>query len=855
MMKKNGWFILFILVSGIQCLYAQSIFSNKPSGFKLSEASIIFDSADLEVVQTAVYLLQSDIEKVTSKKPALNHELNRSNPAIIIGSTNNSAIIQQLLLSKKINIKAIDKKWEAFTIQYVKNYNNKNNDALVIIGSDGRGTAFGIFTVSRQMGVSPWNWWADVPVIPNVNLYVNNTIHFTDAPKVKYRGIFINDEAPALSNWSKEKFGGFNHKFYDKVFELMLRLNANYIWPAMWGSAFYDDDSLNINIAKKYAIVIGTSHHEPLMRAHDEWRRYGGRQWNYQTNPSQLDSFWTKGMQRATNEKIVTIGMRGDGDEPMSEGTATALLETIVEKQRSIIAQTTGKAASETPQIWALYKEVQDYYDKGMRVPDDVTLLICDDNWGNIRRLPKPDEKPRKGGYGIYYHFDYVGGPRNYKWINTNHIPRIWEQMNLAWKHNVNNLWIVNVGDIKPMELPISFFLEQAWNPERFNQNNLTAFVEKWSTEQLGNKHQKSIAQILNLYTKYNARITPELLDQNTFSLINYDEFNRVTKEYNSVKNLSDSIFSLIPAAYKNAYFQLVQYPVEASANLYNMYYNVARNHFNYKHKIESITPYPRKVQDYFLHDATLTRQYHELNNGKWNHMMSQTHIGYTYWQQPEYNVMPTLYHFNFDSAKSIEKIMLPILSINNKKFVPKNAPENTFFQNENYVSIEAASFTRNIAGKNARYVEIPNLGKTISAITTHPVTISNDKTDKETARVEYDFYNNTTGKAIIRIHVSPTLNLYHEKEGLQLGVSLNNEPVEFVSLNKNDGNVDTLEHWQANSIITRELPITINKQGKQTLKLWHLSPGVVIQKIVIYWNELKPSFLGPPETKIQSKN
>jgi hypothetical protein len=217
-----------------------------------------------------------------------------------------------------------------------------------------------------------------------------------------------------------------------RSFELILRLKGNYLWPAMWGNAFNDDDTLNPILADEYGIVMGTSHHEPMLRAQQEWKRYGRGKWDYDSNEVVLKDFWRKGIENmGSHESIVTVGMRGDGDKPMTEGTATALLERIVTDQRKILEEVTKKPASKTPQLWALYKEVQDYYDKGMRVPDDVTLLICDDNWGNIRKLPKLNEKPRKGGYGIYYHFDYVGGPRNYKWLNTNPIPRVWEQMHL----------------------------------------------------------------------------------------------------------------------------------------------------------------------------------------------------------------------------------------------------------------------------------------------------------------------------------------------------------------------------------------------------------------------------------------
>src|SRR5919202_1500446 len=259
------------------------------------------------------------------------------------------------------------------------------------------------------MGVSPWYWWGDVPVKKKKEIYVAKGTFKHDEPSVKYRGIFINDEAPAFSGWTKEKFGGVNHAVYEKMFELILRMKGNYLWPAMWGNAFADDDSLSAKLADEYGIVMGTSHHEPMTRAQQEWKRYGAGAWDYEKNDSTLRAFWRRGIERmGTRENVVTVGMRGDGDMPMTQGTAIALLERIVADQRKIIADVTGKPASATPQLWALYKEVQDYYDKGMRVPDDVTLLFSDDNWGNIRRLPGAADRNRAGGFGVYYHFDYV---------------------------------------------------------------------------------------------------------------------------------------------------------------------------------------------------------------------------------------------------------------------------------------------------------------------------------------------------------------------------------------------------------------------------------------------------------------
>ncbi len=358
----------------------------------------------LSLVQKAVSFLQSDIESVSGKKPAIQNTITGKN-IILIGSLDQSPLIAKLAANKKINTDNIKGKWEAYQVQVISNPFPNVDNALVIMGSDRRGTAFGVFELSKQIGVSPWYWWADVPVKKKKELYIAKAVNVTDRPLVKYRGIFINDEAPAFSGWAKEKFGGINHNVYEKMFELLLRLKSNYLWPAMWGNAFADDDTLSPVLADKYGIVISNSHHEPMLRAQQEWKRYGKGEWNYATNDSVLRAFWRKGIQNmGSHESVVSIGMRGDGDKPMTQGSNIELLEKIVADQRKIIEEVTGKPASATPQSWALYKEVQDYYDKGMRVPDDVTLLLCDDNWGNLRKLPKLTDAPRKGGYGIYYH-------------------------------------------------------------------------------------------------------------------------------------------------------------------------------------------------------------------------------------------------------------------------------------------------------------------------------------------------------------------------------------------------------------------------------------------------------------------
>ncbi|MEO6733403.1 MAG: glycosyl hydrolase 115 family protein [Ferruginibacter sp.] len=849
-MKKT---ILLAFLFCIYCLSSNAQFVSEKKGqndFSIADAVIYVDLNDDAVVQKAALLLQQDIEMVTGKKPTLINTITaRNQPVIIIGSVEKSSTIQQLVKIKKLNISTIKNKWEAYQVQTIKKPFEGIENALVIAGSDRRGTAFGVFELSKQMGVSPWYWWADVPVKKHT-LYVKSNTLFTDAPKVKYRGIFINDEAPALSNWSREKFGGFNNKFYSKVFELMLRLKSNYIWPAMWGNAFYDDDSLNIKIAEEYGIVIGTSHHEPLMRAHDEWKRYGKGNWNYDSNAVRLKEFWRAGMQRATNEKIVSVGMRGDGDEPMSRETATTLLERIVKDQREIIADVTGKPAAATPQLWALYKEVQDYYDKGMRVPDDVTLLLCDDNWGNIRKLPKLDEKPRKGGYGIYYHFDYVGGPRNYKWLNTNPIARVWEQMHLAWEYKARQIWIVNVGDIKPMEFPISFFLDYAWNPEKIGAGDLQKYTEQWSAAQFGNQFAKEIADIISKYTKYNGRRKPELLDAQTYSIANYNEAQTVTDDYNDLLVRAEKINAALPARYKDAFFQLVLHPVKACANLQQLYTTVALNRRAIFYKQANANTLADKAKQLYKNDSLISAEYHTIANGKWNHMMDQTHIGYTNWQQPERQKMPAVQYIPTDSVLK-ENNEITGRSKTAQPLVPANLRGNIFYEKDGYVSIEANHFTKAVNNNGITWKVLPDHGRTGAAVIAYPVTADAQQPGANAPHLQYEWYSYDSGAMQLQAYFSPTLNFHNTVTGLQYAVSVDDEKPQIVSINKDDNNARIWERWVANNIIIKTTPHTLLKPGKHTVKYWMVNPGVVLQKMVLDFGGVKPSYLGPPETKI----
>ncbi len=614
----------------------------RPGGFPIARsgvcAAIYVDPGDYPGILRAAADLQADIARVTGCTPAITHDAPSSAAhAIVIGSIEKSPLVKRLA-----DTRALAGKWETFLIQSAPH-------ALVIAGSDKRGAIYGIYDLSEQIGVSPWYWWADVPVAHHDNLFVKPGRFTQGEPAVKYRGIFLNDEAPSLSGWTREKFGGYNHNFYVKVFELILRLKGNYLWPAMWGSAFNEDDPLNPKLADEYGIVMGTSHHEPMLRAQQEWKRHGKGPWNYATNPDILHAFWDAGIERNKDyESIVTIGMRGDGDMPMAangdlEANKT-LLEKIVADQREILAKRIGPDLSKVPQDWALYKEVQAYYDAGMRVPDDVTLLWCDDNWGNVRRLPTADERKRSGGAGIYYHFDYVGDPRNYKWLNTIPITKVWEQMNLAYQYDARRIWIVNVGDLKPMEFPIEYFLSLAWNPQRWPHDKIGEFGKLWAEREFGPAHAAEIASMVAQYTKYNGRRKPELLEPGTFSLENYNEADTVLADWKALTARAENLYAKLPANARDAFFELVLYPVKACAIVNEMYIAAAKNHLYARQGRASANSYAARVRELFQADADWSATYnHTLANGKWDHMMDQTHIGYTGWQQPDVNAMPAI--------------------------------------------------------------------------------------------------------------------------------------------------------------------------------------------------------------------
>ncbi|MBQ9261164.1 MAG: glycosyl hydrolase 115 family protein [Prevotella sp.] len=812
-MRRISIFAIFLLLAiAVSAADKFVVFQPSANAISLNNSGIAFDSREHSCVQLAIANLKQDFERVTGKK-GLNGDAN----TIIIGTVGTNKQIDQWV--KKGILRDLKGKTEKYIIKTIYGQ-------LVIAGSDKRGTVFGIYELSKQMGVSPWYYWADVPVVKRENIYVLPGEYTDGEPNVRYRGIFLNDEAPCLTSWVKNTFGTNygDHRFYEKVFELILRLKGNFLWPAMWGWAFYADDPENLKTADAMGVIIGTSHHEPMARNHQEYARnrkeWGA--WNYQKNKENLDRFFREGIERMkSTDDIVTIGMRGDGDEAMSEDADTKLLQTIVENQRKIIKQVTGKPANKTPQVWALYKEVLDYYDKGMRVPDDVMILLCDDNWGNLRRVPNAQERKHPGGWGLYYHVDYVGAPRNSKWLNVTPTQNMWEQLTLAADNGLDRMWILNVGDLKPMEYPITMFMDMAWNPREFSANNITDHTLRFCTELFGKDQAPEAARILNLCCKYAGRSTAEMLDATTYN-VETGEWRQVADDYMRLETEALRQYITLKPEYRDAYQQIILFPVQAMGNIHQMYYAQAMNLKLAAENNPDANLWALKVREAFVRDSLLCAAYnHDIAGGKWNGMMTQKHIGYRSWND------------DFPSDR-MPKV----------KTVAEGNGGYVFEAQNGFVAIEAEHYFEAKADGKAQWTVIPDMGRTRSAMTLMPYT------EPAYGSLTYKFALKDKIESIkVHIVVKSTLD-YLNKGGLTYKVSLDgSEPqsINFNSrLNEDKENIysvfyPTVARRVVESVVTQ--PIDASK-GSHLLTLTPDDPAILFEKIVINAGGYQPQFL-----------
>ena len=788
--------------------------------------SILCADEEHKGVLMAVRNLQEDFFRVTNTRPYLKIGAKKQvdegaqKLRILIGSFDKSPLIKQLVKAKKLDVRELKGRNEKFIITTVTNpIEGVEGEVLLIAGSDKRGTIYGIYELSCQIGISPWYWWADVPVESHKEIYIKKGVYTDGEPVVQYRGIFINDEWPCMGGWTTERYGGFNSKMYKHVYELLLRLKANFLWPAMWSAAFYADDPMNSPLADEMGIIIGTSHHEPMARNHQEYARnrkvYGA--WNYQTNKKGIDRFFREGIERMKGkEEVVTIAMRGDGDAPMGPDTDTKLLENIVKEQRRIITEVTGKPASKTPQLWALYSEVLEYYDQGMQIPDDVMILLCDDNWGDVRRLPEPGAKRHPGGYGMYYHVDLHGAPRAYQWLNMTQIQHMWEQLYLTYTYGVDKMWILNVGDLKPNEFPTDFFLKMAWNPNAFDAGNLMDYTREFCRQQFGDEHADEAARILNLHCKYCARVTAEMLDHETYNLQS-GEFKAVTDEFLALEAHAVRQFTLLPENMHDVYKELILFPVQAMANLYEMYYAVSMNRQLAMENDLRANAWADRAEYCFRRDAELCDDYnHNIAGGKWKHMMDQTHIGYTSWDEPKGgNIMPKVIRVDASLDKAIKM------------------GGYEYEENNGVVVMEAERFARSVQKSGTQWTVIPDMGRTLSGLSLMPYT---ESVSGASLIYQMRLKSDLSG-VCVRLILDSTLPFI--KGGHSYAISLDDGVEQIVNYNSDLTWANCYSKMYpagAARIIESKVtfPDVTLKAGVHTLTIRPLSPAIVLHKIIV---------------------
>ena len=824
MKKKLLVFILSLLSTSALWATEDFVSFKKGSGMiPLTGTSdtIVYDKAEWKGVVMAINNLRQDLKAVTGSECA----------PITVATVGKSPIAKKYAKYAKM----LKGKWEQYIIA------PRETEGLLILGSDKRGTIYGIYELSRQLGVSPWYWMADAPIAKHDEVWVKPGVYTDGEPKVKYRGIFINDEWPSFGTWCNNQFGGVNSKAYSKIFELLLRMKANYFWPAMWASAFNEDDPLNPKVADEMGIVMGTSHHEPMMRAHKEYtkRREEVGAWDYAKNPAGIEKFFTEGIENSKNyENIITIGMRGDGDVAMGTGNDADNMKTlknVIDAQRRIISNVHKKKASEVPQMWAIFTEVQRYYDAGFTVPDDVTLLFCDNNWGYIRRMGGEREKGRKGGMGMYYHIDMNGGPWNDRWVNTTTVPKLREQFNLAYKSGIDRIWIINVGDLKPKEVPINFIMDYAWNPDAIQPGDEKAWLEGFTRSIFGEEYAAETADIIAKYSKYNLWRKAEAQYPGIF---NNDEMLKTNAMWQSLVVRCENLKAKLPKEMQDAFYQLVYYPAVGSAGVAQIY--------NYATMGDSLS-----IEALMDKDRRLTEHYNKgIANGKWNGMMLDNHIGYTKWSIPDKNYNPMTLGFKVEQDLS-----------------SKETSE---------YSIPAYKYTNKVDGKGARWIFLPDLGRGEGCMGSDNVVAASDLSGNGAA-LEYDIDLKTD---MVAIGILPTQDIRPER-GLRFGVQIDNEPMKI--LDARQGIVDTfgeytpqnlavskvlkplpapngllLSGWYKGKRLPRRdevfdnlrwlnVPLNVSP-GKHTLRIVMIDPEIVVEQIVVNPDNNHYSYFGAKE-------
>jgi len=586
--------------------------------------------------------------------------------AILYGTVDHSPILRELEEKKLIDLTEVKGKREVYLFQVVRNPLAGVESALVIAGSDKRGSVYGLFHLSERLGVSPLVDWANVKPEPKTAFTLQeDLLYISKEPSVRYRGFFINDEWPAFGNWTTKNYGGFNASMYEHVFELLLRLKGNYMWPAMWSARFYDEGPglASAELADEYGVVMGASHHEPCLRYGEEYKYLRGKDsiygdaWNFISNREGITRFWEDGLKRSGKfESVITVGMRGEADTAIMGREATLadniqLLREVLQTQNRLIRDNVNPNLKEVPRMLALYKEVEPFFYGDEQTPgligseelEDVILMLCDDNHGNLRTLPTKEMRDHPGGYGMYYHFDYHGGPISYEWVNSSYLPKIWEQMSMAYDFGIRDLWIVNVGDIATQEFPLSYFLDLAydfdkWGTDAINQTEryTKQWVEKHFAGKLQAQHMDKVQELLTSYTKIAHKRRPEHMNVDVYHPANYKETDQLLQRIEQLTELANELYQAVDEQHLPAYIALVYYPAMANLNLQKMWLLNGKNHHAAKLGMMEANKLAEQIRACMSRDKELVEQFHTIDNGRWYGMGLSEHIGFTRWNENE---------------------------------------------------------------------------------------------------------------------------------------------------------------------------------------------------------------------------
>lgn len=757
-------------------------------------APIVLPTNAPEVVRIAARDLAADIAAVSGAKPEV----------ITNGNAQSIAPRVELMLAPELA-----GRWEAFQL-------SASSNVLTIAGADRRGLAFGIYEISRRIGVSPWHWWADVPVNKRAEIFLSSGTEPVDQPAVKYRGIFINDEDWGLHQWAKRTFepevGGIGPKTYEKVFELMLRLRLNYLWPAMHEvSREFHSIPENIEAADRYGIVAGASHCEPMLFNNANWKTAERGKWDYTTNRDTIFSVWEEQAKtRGDKEAVWGLGIRGIHDAgmqgPKDTATRIKILGEVLRDQRGLLDKYVTKQWGPVAQAFVPYKEVLPLYDAGLQVPEDVTIVWVDDNFGYIRRLGKPEERTRPGGAGVYWHLSYYGGPHSYLWINTTAPALMWEELHKAWENDARKLWVINVGDIKPMEIGINYFAQLAWNPDHFPLGAQRQYLLKFAAENFGEACARTMAELLMEFYRLGTIRKPELMERSWALSLPAEQAAELEQNYLNLLAAEKSLAAQVPAAARDAYTELVGFPVRVLANtgLIFMADHKAQTGADMVANDEKIKSLRKELEADVAHYNT------GIAGGKWNHMMPGLVTGK---DLPKWS---SQVRWPWGEPTVTNQVERPAASARQWRAV--------------------ASADRQAVHGTARWTVVPGLGPSGRAMALLPASLKSawPADDKAAPTLEFDFDANG-GEAEALIDFLPTFRIY---PGLQLrvAVSLDEQAPTLVevpgSSGKEDENGPNRREGIQNNFVRARVPLTALVAGKHVLKIRAVDPGVVIDRI-----------------------